>query len=557
MIRFILALFVPFRRLIEKLGADYDQFITILRLKLMLDDRRIRINSRNSGGQQATMLLKQSFTQVIMGAAFTMILVLIKTPFTYYYFAHILIMTFMAMVIVSEFTSILFDTSDNAIIQPLPIKGNTMSLARNAHIFLYLTLMALSLSLFSLGVAIFRFGVVSGLLFLFSLFLNVLFTLFLANILYLVIMRFANGEKLKNLVMYFQVIIAILFMSGYQIGIRMIDKSHFAEMVLPVHWYTYLIPPAFFSGFIEGFSTLNFDSQHIVLITEALTLPFLAFYFSGKYLTPLFNRKLMELEQGDRAAKVKVESSNESWWFKLLTALMIFNETERATFKFAWKMIGRERIFKQKLLPQFGYVVVMIIIPFINHPIGLQELAQSNQYVTFLYVPLFLAVGLTTSMSAGNSKNAIWIFKVLPVSSPADFFKAFIKAAYAKFFIPFYLFIGVAVCSFWGIKVLPDVLIVLFASYLVTICIYYLQDCHFPFTLENVAARSGSSVVKVLGVLIFTVLLALLHRYLFRAFDYATLILIPFCLGAILLVNRVVVYRKITWRKVDRANSFG
>ena len=557
MIWFILVLFRPFRRLIEKMGADYNQFIMILRLKLTLDDRRIRTNSRNSGGEQSSMLLKQSFFQIVMGAMFSVGLILVKSPFTYYYLAHILIMIFMAMMIISEFTSILFDTSDNSIIQPLPIKGNTMSLARNAHIFLYLTLMALNLSVISLIIAIFRYGIISGVIFLFTLFLNVLFTLFLSNILYLVIMRFASGEKLKNLLMYFQIFIAILFMSAYQIGIRMIDKSHIADMVLPVHWYTYLIPPAFFSGFTEALSTLNFDLQHLVFIFEAVTIPFLALYFSGKYLTPVFNRKLMDLETGDRSAKVKVESLNESWWFKFVAALMVYNATERAAFKFAWKLTGRERTFKQKVLPMFGYVIVMVILPFINHPVGLQELALSNRYLMFLYVTLFISVGLTTSMVNGNNKNAAWIFKVLPVSSPANFFKAFIKAAYAKFFIPFYLFAGVAVCSFWGIRVLPDVFIVLLASYLVTSCVYYLQDCHFPFTVENVAAQGGGAFVKVFGVMILAVLAGFLHNYLLHAFEFANLILIPFYLGLILFVNKVMVCRNITWRKVDRANNFG
>ena len=557
MIRTILVLFRPFRRLIEKMGADYNQFIMILRLKLTLDDRRIRINSRNTGGRQEAMLVRQSVMQVLLGAMFSLVLVLVKSPFTYYYFAHVLIMTFMAMMIISEFTSILFDTSDNSIIQPLPIKGNTMSLARNAHIFLYLTLMALSLSLLSLVIAIFRFGVISGVIFLFTIFLNVLFTLFLANILYLVIMRFATGEKLKNLLMYFQVIIAIVFMSAYQIGIRLIDKSNIANMVLPVHWYTYLVPPAFFSGLNEAFTTLNFDWQHLAFVVEALTIPFVTLYFSGKYLTPVFNRKLMELEQGDRTSKVKTESSDDSWWYRLLSTLLVYNGTERAAFKFAWKMTGRERTFKQKMLPQFGYILVMAVVLYLNHPVSMKELAASNRYLIFLYFTVFLAVGLTTSLANGNNKSAAWIFKSLPVDSPADFFKAFIKAAYAKFYIPFLLFIGIATCSIFGVRVLPDVIVVFLASYLVTISIYYADDCHFPFTVENVAVQGGAATVKVLIVMLLTALAGFLHNYLLRLFDFAGLLLIPVYLAAILFQNRVMVYRQITWRKVDRANNFG
>ena len=224
MIRFILALFIPFRWVIEKMGADYNQFITLLKLKLTIDDRNSK-GLQGKGKSKTNVLLWQSVAQIFIGFLYATFLYIIKSPFTYYYFAHTFIMVMLAMMIISEFTSILFDTSENAIIQPLPVKGNTISLARNAHVFVYLLLMAFNLSFLTLILAFFKFGIVSGLLFFFTLILNVLFTLFLANILYLLIMRLASGEKLKNLLMYFQIVIAILFMAVYQFGLKIVDQS--------------------------------------------------------------------------------------------------------------------------------------------------------------------------------------------------------------------------------------------------------------------------------------------------------------------------------------------
>ncbi|MEI6143768.1 MAG: hypothetical protein WCP85_31100, partial [Mariniphaga sp.] len=209
MINLILKLFVPFRWFIEKMGADYDQFIRILKLKLTLDDRRVNKYSKaKENGQQKT-IIKQSFSQILMGGFFAILLVMVKNPFTFFYLAHIFLMTMMAMMIISEFSTILFDTSENAIIQPLPIKGNTVSLARNAHVFVYLTMMALCLSVITIVIAIVKFGNLPAFLYVFTVFLNVLFTLFFANILYLGIMRVVSGERLKNLLMYFQIAIAI------------------------------------------------------------------------------------------------------------------------------------------------------------------------------------------------------------------------------------------------------------------------------------------------------------------------------------------------------------
>ncbi len=556
MIKFLLALFVPFRWFIEKTGADYNQFIKILRLKLTLDDRRMKGFGGKSGKTMKNALVKQSVTQMILGLLFLSFLMLIKSSFTFYYFSHTFTMAMMAMMIISEFSTVLFDTADNSIMQPLPIKGNTVSLARNAHVFLYLLLMAFNISLFTILLAIYKFGIVSGLIFILTIFLNVLFTLFLTNILYLGIMRLASGEKLKNLLMYFQVIVAILFMAGYEFGLNIVDKSKISNMVLPVHWYTFLVPPAFFSGLIDAFTSSNFDIYHLIFIAEALLLPVIAIYLTSKYLTPVFNRKLMDLEQGDHVSKVQTRGSRQGLWYRTMASIFTKGTEERAAFKLTWKMIGRERLFKQTLLPVFGYVVIMIVIPLLNKHFSYSELVNSNKYLLILYAFMFISVILPSAMNTGNNKYAAWIFKALPFGTPANFFKGCIKAAFVRFFLPFYLALGVIVCSIWGIRVLPDMLIALMAIYLITLVIEFMQIPVFPFTMEKLAPQGASKAFKFIGIIVIAVVLGFLHELLLRWFPFANLMLLPVYFGAILYFDRIYVYRKITWKEVDQANSY-
>ncbi|HBL77962.1 MAG: hypothetical protein A2W90_01350 [Bacteroidetes bacterium GWF2_42_66] len=557
MINFILSLFSPFRRFIETMGADYNQFISILKLKLTQDDRRVTGLTKTKDQNHVKMLVKQSFSQIFMGLIFIIILGTIKSPFTYFYFAHLLVMILMAMMIVSEFTTILFDTSENTIIQPLPIKGNTIGLARSAHVFIYLTMMAFNLSVPSFIVAIFKFGIGSALAFVFTIFPNVLFTLFLSNILYLVIMRIASGERLKSILMYFQIIVAILFMAGYQLGVNMIDRSVITNMVLPVHWYTFFIPPAFFSGFIEAISTQNFDLQHFIFITEALIVPAIAIYLTGKYLTPVFNQKLMDLEQGDRTSKVKAENTRENLWFRTMESLFVYSAEEKAAFKLMWKMTGRERILKQTLLPSIGYILFMIVVPIFSKGFSFSTLVESDKFLLVLYVFIIVAVTLPGALLTGNNQHETWIFKSIPLSTPAIFFKGSIKAAFVRFFIPLYLMVGTVVCSIWGIRVLPDVLIALQVIYLFTILHYYLQHLGFPFSMEKVTLQGSTSLLKFLIITIPTVALGFFHWFLLHHwFSFANLMLIPLYAGAILYVNRIFVYKKITWQKVDQMNSY-
>jgi ABC-2 type transport system permease protein len=556
MIRIILSIFKPFRWFIEQMGADYNQFIRILQLKLTIDNRSAKGLNKRPEKNQENMLIKQTIGYIIFGALFGIFLTIIKSPFTFYFFAHIFLMTMMAISIISEFTTILFDTSENVIIQPLPVRGNTINLARNAHIFLYLTLMAFSLSVIWIFIAIYKFGPGSALIFFLTIILNILFTLFLANILYLGIMRLASGERLKSIMMYFQIVVAILFMGGYQFGMKLVDTTNIQDMVLPVHWYTFLVPPAFFSGLIESLSTLNFNLQHLIFITEAIVLPVLAIYLTGKYLTPVFNRKLMDLEQGDRNSKVRSENAGISLWYRMMSSLLVFNNEEKASFRLMWKMTGRERLFKQTFFPSIGYIVIIIIVQFLRKPVPFKDLAMTDKYMLTLYFLLFIAATLPGSLLTGNNQHATWIFKTVPVNSPANFFKGWIKAAFAKFFIPFYLVVGTIVCSIWGISILPDVIIVLMVTYLFTLLSYYFQNPGFPFTMEKAASQSGATMIKIFIIMALATAAGFLHNGLLHWFKNANLILIPAYGFIILYVNRILVYRQITWRKVDIVNTY-
>jgi ABC-2 type transport system permease protein len=556
MIRFLLSLFTPFRWFIEKMGANYNQFIRILELQLTMDNRRMKGIGNNSKKETENALIKQSFGQIVFGIFFALFLNIVKSPFTYYYFAHTFLMVMMAMMIISEFTTILFDTSENVIIQPLPIKGNTISLARNAHVFIYLSLMAFNLSVISVIVAIFKFGVVSALIFSFTIFLNVLFTLFLANILYLGIMRLASGEKLKNLLMYFQIFIAVLFMLAYQVGINMVDKTHIQDMVLPVYWYTFLVPPAFFAGFIEGFSTFLFDGQHLLFIGETLIIPVVSIYLTGKYLTPVFNRKLLDLEQGDKVSNVKIETSRYGFWHRMMIPVFIHRREEKAPFNLIWIMTGRERLFIQSFLPSLAYIVIIIFVQFFTKSFNYDELVHSDRYLVFLYVFIFVSASIPVSLLNGTNQHAAWVFKTMPLLSPACYFKGFIKGAFARYFIPFYLPLSVIICFVWGIKVLPDVFIAFMAIYLFTLLFYYYQNPNFPFGLEKSANQSGTAFVKIMSLMLIAGILGCLHYLLLHWFNFANLILIPIYLVAIYYVNRVFIYKKINWLEVDEANTY-
>jgi ABC-2 type transport system permease protein len=100
------------------------------------------------------------------------------------------------------------------------------------------------------------------------------------------------------------------------------------------------------------------------------------------------------------------------------------------------------------------------------------------------------------------------------------------------------------------------VLIALLAIYLITIMFYYMQNPGFPFAQDKTAAQGGAVFIKIMGLMVTAAALGLMHYFLLRWSAYAGSLLIPLYLCLIYYVNRILVYKKITWENVDRANQY-
>ena len=101
-----------------------------------------------------------------------------------------------------------------------------------------------------------------------------------------------------------------------------------------------------------------------MFIVEALLLPVITLLLTSRYLTPVFNRKLLQLESGDKATKVSRSTGKTTIYYRVMETLFTRNTTERTSFQLAWRMSGYERLFKQSFFPSLAYVLIMIVAPF-------------------------------------------------------------------------------------------------------------------------------------------------------------------------------------------------
>jgi hypothetical protein len=116
--------------------------------------------------------------------------------------------------------------------------------------------------------------------------------------------------------------------------------------------------------------------------------------------------------------------------------------------------------------------------------------------------------------------------------------------------------ICIAVGVLWGIRVVPDIFVAFLSIYLFTLLYYYFQEPVFPFSKEKVAVNSGGNTMRMFGIFIIAVSVGFLHKFLLSVISHGSLLLIPVYIAIIIYVNRVVVYRRITWKTANKFNDY-
>ena len=131
MIRLLLLVTDSLSWLIRLLGGDYAQFRTILETKLTLDSRRpmwglAGRRDREKGGAFVGAMIFYALIGIVLGS----ILWRVGSPLVGLTIVHTTVLAMLTMTLIGDFTNVLLDTTDNAILQPRPVSGRTLFLAR-------------------------------------------------------------------------------------------------------------------------------------------------------------------------------------------------------------------------------------------------------------------------------------------------------------------------------------------------------------------------------------------------------------------------------------------
>ncbi len=294
-----------FQWVFTRMGIDYGTMRKILNLKLIMDSRRIPTAIQNNKkGKDDTGQGNNMLKSLWMYALFSVmpgIMAFIPIPI----FSKISIIMGISMFLImstmiSDFSSVLLDIRDKNILMAFPVDSRTLSAAKLVHICIYLSLITGSLNFIPLIGIAYSEGILMGLLLLLMLVFMVMVVIFLTSLMYVLVLKKFDGEKLKDLISSIQIMLTVAMTLGYQVVARMFEFSNVHVQFTP-KWWTILLPPTWFAA---PFALLSGQRGflYILLAILGVCLPLVFIILHFKVITPLFEANLVKLNTSDKHA---------------------------------------------------------------------------------------------------------------------------------------------------------------------------------------------------------------------------------------------------------------
>jgi len=546
----------------RKIGVDIVQLKSILATKLTMDDRRPgtiqQVRNRKTSDKPVTAAtLGMMFLSALMGLLYLISFLVGQDPVTQLtvYFTFFFFM--LSATLISDFTSVLIDIRDNFIILPKPVSDRTFIIARLLHIFIHICKMVVPMAIPGLVKMFISYGVGGGLLFFLMVLFVTMFSIFFINAVYIIILRITTPQKFQSIISYVQIIFAVVVYTSYQVLPRMVSKYHLEDFdVLSIKGIIFF-PLFWFASAWNVLYTFSGNSTSVISALAGILLPFLSMYVVIKYLAPTFNNKLALINssaspESNNQTKTKSNSWSSSYSYKL-SKLFTRDVAEKMGFLFAWKMTSRSRDFKLKVYPSIGYLLVYVVIMFINkRNISFEEIAaQENDgkiiVISALYFTSLLLTMALNQLVYSEKYKASWVYFTAPLVRPGEVILGAAKAAIFKFYIPMVVFITMAGLAIVGIKILPNIILGLFNELLIATCLVFIGHKQFPFSMQQNNNVKGGSFLRAMGILFISGILAIGH-FLIYDISPAVILCAFLSIGATWLLMGSI--KRISWNQI-------
>lgn len=545
----MLRLLDKFKGLYKKAGVNYDIMRMILQIKLTMDGRRVSTVFTNNNksfenkdkNSYKYQLLFNGFLSIFIG-----ILILIDMPALKKINIIIGVNLFMMVsIMISDFSAVLLDVKEKNILLPKPVDNKTFNAAKLTHICMYLLGISLSLNLMPLILGTAKYGVIFFPIFFIENILIALLVIVITAFLYTLVLKFFDGEKLKDIINYFQILLAFVFTFGYQLFNRFFNIIDRTAIYVPKLWHS-LVPSMWFAApfgiLIDG----NRNPFLIFLSVMAILAPVILIILYVKNVVPYFEKNLQKLNDnggtirgGDKIRK------------DFIAGIICKDKTEKSMFTFTKNMISTERNFKLKVYPSLSMAVFLpVLFIFTDRDKSFIETVQTSyggKVHLLMYLTVLMLCFCTAYINNSDNYKGAFIYKVLPIKDPGVILKGAIKGTLFKLVIPTYLFTAIVFLILKGPSIILD-LIVMFLVLLISSLVYFkLSNKMMPFSVKFATIDSEKLIVPGVITLILIGIFAAIHIIIRNNITFIGVFM------AILFVINIIIWKisfKISWKNI-------
>lgn len=525
-----------FRPLFEAFGVEYEKMRLIVSMKLTLDKRK------NNSSENKNSLMQSVILYLVIGLVASRIIVMPIDIMTKMTVLFALIFVMLLTCFITDFSSVILDTYDRHIIGITDVKDITLNMAKIVHIIIYISIISLSISAFSILMILMAYNIGFCLLFILCMILMDFLLIMMTSVIYYLLIKIFKGEKLKDVLNLFQIFMIFVFSIMYyfitsslsDIQINYTFSINAYDLFIPFMWFASLFCVIFYG---------KIQTLYIIMAILGIIVPILSILIYIK-LTPAFERNLDKLEQV--SYNEKDSKSKKSFASKLANKICKNNE-EKSFFEFIYTNLSRDREFKTRVYPTLASGIIMPLVLFFvtyDRSISIMEylksLSTTNNFLN-IYLAVILLQNCILLLKYSKEYEASFIYDVLPISKKKNIYSAEFKVIIIKLFVPIFIIIGIPYLILFKAKFIVHLLIAFVSTIFISMGTFRVNDKSLPFSEDYAVTANTSNFLNIIKSIGFVGVAVLLH--------YLIILKAPYIFSVAYLILLILIM-KIIWNKV-------
>ena len=525
-----------FRPLFEAFGVEYEKMRLIVNMKLTLDKRK------NNSSENKNSLMQSVILYLIIGLVASRIIVMPIDIMTKMTVLFALIFVMLLTCFITDFSSVILDTYDRHIIGITDVKDITLNMAKIVHIIIYISIISLSISAFSIIMILMAYNIGFCLLFILCMILMDFLLIMMTSVIYYLLIKIFKGEKLKDVLNLFQIFMILVFSIMYyfitsslsDIQINYTFSINAYDLFIPFMWFASLFCVIFYG---------KIQTLYIIMAILGIIVPILSILIYIK-LTPAFERNLDKLEQV--SYNEKDSKSKKSFVSKLANKICKNNE-EKSFFEFIYINLSRDREFKTRVYPTLASGIIMPLVLLIvtyDRSMSIMEylksLSTTNNFLN-IYLAVILLQNCILLLKYSKEYEASFIYDVLPISKKKNIYSAEFKVIIIKLFVPVFIIIGIPYLILFKSKFIVHLLIAFVSTIFISMGTFRVNDKSLPFSEDYAVTANTSNFLNIIKSIGFVGAAVLLH--------YLIILKAPYIFSVAYLILLILIM-KIIWNKV-------